>query len=657
MKPAAAHLKKYGALLLCAALVKLAQPVCAQTGAYTLSSGSATYASLNETTSTADQSGFYVYGSGSLAVGTAGITTSGSASSTDNSDKYGINAGVLAGNSSTKGTVVITNGAIVTTGAVANGLFATYPGSAIPMLGGSINCSGANAHGVDATYGGTIILSNVTVVSSNANSSTIATDYGGGYVTMTGGSALAADTAAGSHSAAVYSTGVITVKNATVASLGDNGGVIDGANSIILTNTAMSGVLCGFKIHNTSGASGSATIIVNGGSLTGTGGDSFYLSGAEASAVTASITVLSNATVTASSGKVLNLDGGSTATFTAIDETLSGNVASPSTNTVYLSLQNSTLTGCVNAAKQFTIDATSTWNATSNSVVTALTNSGMINLTGQITTTNVLVKSSGSFGGSGTLSSNLTVNAGATLVLNPATNFVVGGKVIFGGAVTIAPSTTNISAGVYKLLTYSNSLSGTPTFTYSAPSGSGQTAVFNTATSGVIYVTISVPVTVPAAPTNLVATNGDSQVTLKWNAVTNASSYYVKRSLVSGSNYTNCVKNSTTNLVSTSLANGTLYYFVVTATNSAGESADSSEVSARPTSSVSTNLTCSTTDRQLQITWPADHTGWNLLAQTNALGAGLSTNWTVVANSCSTNQINVPGTLTNGSVFFRLVSP
>jgi hypothetical protein len=654
IQPASLLIKIISAIVIGFAMCEPGSSARAQTGVYTLNGGTASLAGLTNSTSTADQSGIYVYGSGNLTVGKVNIATSGNASSTDSSDKYGINAGVLAGNSSTKGTVVITNGTIVTSGSVANGLFATYSGSSVTMLGGSINCSGANAHGVDATYGGSIVLSNVTVISSNANSSAIATDFGGGYVTMTGASALAADTVSGSHSAAVYSTGTITVKNASVTSLADCGGVIDGANSIILTNVAMTGTVEGIKLWKTSPASGPATVVLNGGSLTASAGDGFYVTGTTGNSALGNITVLSNATVIASTGNILNVDSSSSAAFTVNAATLAGNLITDSTSTLTNILQNgATLTGCVNAAKLFAIDATSTWNATSNSVVSStLTNFGTINLTGKLACTNVIVKTNAVFGGTGTLSSNLNVNAGATLVLNPATNFVVGGSVIFGGAVTVKPSITNIAAGTYKLLSYSNSLSGSPVFTYT---NAGRTAVFNTATSGVIYAAISVAVTVPAAPANLTATNGDSQVALTWNTVSNATSYFVKRSLVSGGSYSTIANSTTTNYINAGLTNGTPYYFVVTATNSAGESAISSEVSARPTSSISTNLSCVFTNSALQITWPTDHAGWLLQAQTNTLASGIGTNWSTVSNAAQTNQVTVPINVTNGAVFFRLI--
>ena len=58
--------------------------------------------------------------------------------------------------------------------------------------------------------------------------------------------------------------------------------------------------------------------------------------------------------------------------------------------------------------------------------------------------------------------------------------------------------------------------------------------------------------------------------------------------------------------------------------------------------------------RQIQIFWPADHTGWQLQAQTNFL---LGTNWMTVLGSMFTNQFSLPMSLANGGVFFRLAHP
>lgn len=58
---------------------------------------------------------------------------------------------------------------------------------------------------------------------------------------------------------------------------------------------------------------------------------------------------------------------------------------------------------------------------------------------------------------------------------------------------------------------------------------------------------------------------------------------------------------------------------------------------------------------QIQLTWPPDHTGWSLQAQSNSLNAGLGTNWVKISGSAATNQFVFPIGRNNGSVFFRLI--
>ena len=159
--------------------------------------------------------------------------------------------------------------------------------------------------------------------------------------------------------------------------------------------------------------------------------------------------------------------------------------------------------------------------------------------------------------------------------------------------------------------------------------------------------------TPPAMPTNLVATAGDAQVALSWSASSNATSYFVKRSAVNGSGYVNIATNTGVAFTNTGLANGTLYYFVVSAWNSAGESTNSAQVSARPTSLAPVTINVTNVSGQPGFAWPADHTGWQLQSQTNRLG----TNWVNVTGSAQTNQVALPVDKANGAVFFRLVRP
>jgi hypothetical protein len=60
---------------------------------------------------------------------------------------------------------------------------------------------------------------------------------------------------------------------------------------------------------------------------------------------------------------------------------------------------------------------------------------------------------------------------------------------------------------------------------------------------------------------------------------------------------------------------------------------------------------------QVQLSWPADHTGWKLQVQTNSLAFGLSTNWTNVPGSELNNQFFLPVNLASGTFFFRLIYP
>jgi hypothetical protein len=100
-----------------------------------------------------------------------------------------------------------------------------------------------------------------------------------------------------------------------------------------------------------------------------------------------------------------------------------------------------------------------------------------------------------------------------------------------------------------------------------------------------------------------------------------------------------------------------IYYFVVSAVNSAGESANSAEVSARSVSSVPPQLNFLLNGNILQFDWLADHLIWQLQMQTNSLNASLGTNWTTVSGSTATNQIWIPINAANSSIFFRLVYP
>jgi autotransporter-associated beta strand protein len=68
-----------------------------------------------------------------------------------------------------------------------------------------------------------------------------------------------------------------------------------------------------------------------------------------------------------------------------------------------------------------------------------------------------------------------------------------------------------------------------------------------------------------------------------------------------------------------------------------------------------TNILFSVNGNVLTLSWPADHLGWTLQTQTNALNVGLSTNWVSVPNSASVTSTNITMNPASPTVFYRLI--
>lgn len=131
---------------------------------------------------------------------------------------------------------------------------------------------------------------------------------------------------------------------------------------------------------------------------------------------------------------------------------------------------------------------------------------------------------------------------------------------------------------------------------------------------------------VPAPPGGVQAVRDDGQAAISWNSVTNADSYNVKRATVAGGPYTEVATglNGTT-YSDTGLTNGVTYYYVVTAVNSEGESAPSSEVSVTPSPPQPPGpfvLTATAGNGQVLLDWSASEeaTGYAVQRATNATG-------------------------------------
>jgi len=70
-----------------------------------------------------------------------------------------------------------------------------------------------------------------------------------------------------------------------------------------------------------------------------------------------------------------------------------------------------------------------------------------------------------------------------------------------------------------------------------------------------------------------------------------------------------------------------------------------------------TNIVFNVSGGQITLSWPADHTGWTLEAQTNLLSTGLNGIWYPVAGSTATNEMTFNVDAANPTVFYRLVYP
>jgi fibronectin type 3 domain-containing protein len=162
--------------------------------------------------------------------------------------------------------------------------------------------------------------------------------------------------------------------------------------------------------------------------------------------------------------------------------------------------------------------------------------------------------------------------------------------------------------------------------------------------------------TVPAVPTGLMANAGNAQVSLSWTSVTGATSYHVKRATTTGGPYTQVSAPTTTAFADTGLSNGTTYFYVASAVNSAGESANSSEVSAKPTApaqapAVPTGLTATAASAQVSLTWSASATAtsYNVKRSTTTGGP-----YTTISSPTAANLTDTG--LTNGTAYFYVVS-
>lgn len=162
--------------------------------------------------------------------------------------------------------------------------------------------------------------------------------------------------------------------------------------------------------------------------------------------------------------------------------------------------------------------------------------------------------------------------------------------------------------------------------------------------------------TPPPAPTGLAATAGNAQIALSWTASSGATSYTVKRATTSGGPYTKIASPSVTNYTDTGLTNGATYYYVVSAVNSAGESANSAQASATPTApgtppTTPAGLQATAGNQQIALTWTASAGA----ATYNVLRGTTSGSEASVVSGLTSASYTDTG-LTNGTTYYYEVS-
>jgi hypothetical protein len=156
------------------------------------------------------------------------------------------------------------------------------------------------------------------------------------------------------------------------------------------------------------------------------------------------------------------------------------------------------------------------------------------------------------------------------------------------------------------------------------------------------------PTSAPAAPSALSALAGNRQVVLWWNGVALAAGYNVGRATVSGGPYTPLTNGiAGASFTDSGVVNGLTYYYVVNATNQAGQSLPSPEASAtphEPVPSSGTNIAAKVSGGNLTVSWPKSYVGW--IVQTNAVDVGNNLYWG-----------DVPGSGTNQQATFQTTNP
>ena len=335
------------------------------------------------TNTTADQNAFIGKNKAVIDIENSVFDKTGNTTSDDNSNFRGQNAVVLG----IDGSQINIKGSNITSNSKgSNAVFATGEGTVINVENTNIHTKSDSSRGLDATYKGTVNGKNLTITTEGAHSATLATDRGEGTITTE----AAKLTTSGEGSPVIYSTGNIIVNNVNGIANNSEVGVVEGKNSITLTNSNVTGYKDnGFMLYQSfsgDAESGIARLKAENNTLTTHATDAFLYVNNTTAEVDLSNNVISmpntSTLVKAAADSRWGKTGenGGHLTLRTSNQELSGNIMADSISTIALDMTNgSSLVGAVNtdnAAKEVTVKLSkdSNWILTGDSYVKSLSN-------------------------------------------------------------------------------------------------------------------------------------------------------------------------------------------------------------------------------------------------------------------------------------------
>lgn len=335
------------------------------------------------TNTTADQNAFIGKNKAVIDIENSVFDKTGDTTSDDNSNFRGQNAVVLG----IEGSQINIKGSNITSNSKgSNAVFATGEGSVINVENTNIHTKSDSSRGLDATYKGTVNGKNLTITTEGAHSATLATDRGEGTITTE----AAKLTTSGEGSPVIYSTGNIIVNNVNGIANNSEIGVVEGKNSITLTNSNVTGYKDnGFMLYQSfsgDAESGIARLKAENNTLTTHATGAFlYVNN-----TTAEVDLSNNAISMPNTSTLVKAaadsrwgktgENGGHLTLRTSNQELSGNIMADSISTIALDMTNgSSLVGAVNtdnAAKEVTVKLSkdSNWILTGDSYVKSLNN-------------------------------------------------------------------------------------------------------------------------------------------------------------------------------------------------------------------------------------------------------------------------------------------